>query len=158
MKTERYEIRWAAALAVLALTIFGLVGFGTPRTIAARTIVHASSPIGLVAGQRASLQWTNLSNRQVGYEMFFLDADGSVRKVSRGLLLPARSIALELGYSELGSRELRAHTRAVLRIIGATANALPALEVFDEATSKTSYGLLLPAVEFDPQPDPPGQH
>jgi hypothetical protein len=144
-------------LALSALLITAVISVDLTPTSAARTTVHASSPIGLVAGQRASLQWTNLSNRQVGYEMFFLDADGSVRKVSRGLLLPARSIALELGYSELGSRELRAHTRAVLRIIGATTNALPALEVFDEATSKTSYGLLLPAVEFDPQPEPPGQ-
>jgi hypothetical protein len=139
------------------LAIVAVTSVTTRQASAARTSVHASSPVGLAPGQRASLQWTNLSNRQVAYEMFFLDGDGSVKKVSRGLLLPARSVALELGYDELGSRTLRTHTRAVLRVIGAAAHP-PTLEVFDEATGKTSFGLLLPAVnDFDPQPDPPGQ-
>ena len=158
MNLAKIRTRLAASLAMLALMFVAVAGFSAMRANAARTTVHASSPVGLVAGQRASFHWTNLSNRQVGYEMFFLDADGSVKKVSRGLLLPARSIALELSYGELERREMRAHTRAVLRVFGATTNPLPALEVFDEVTGRTSFGLLLPAVVgFDPQPEPPGQ-
>lgn len=158
MNSAKIRTRLAALLAMLALTIVAVAGFGAMRANAARTTVHASSPVGLAAGQRASFHWTNLSNRQVGYEMFFLDADGRVLKVSRGLLLPARSIALELAYNELGSRDLREHTRAVLRVTGATTNPIPSIEIFDEVTGRTSFGLLLPAVVgFDPQPEPPGQ-
>mgnify|MGYP001278400884 CR=1 FL=1 len=158
MNRAKLRIRLAASLAMLALALVAVIGFGAMRANAARNTVHASSPVGLAAGQRASLQWTNLGDRQVGYEMFFLDADGRVLKVSRGLLLPARSIALELAYSELGRRTMRGHTRAVLRVIGATTTPLPTIEVFDEQTGRTSFGLLLPAiVGFDPQPDPPSQ-
>ena len=88
--------------------------------------------------------------------MQFLDEDGNVLKTERVSVAPKHSFGLLLPASEIGGNPLRSQVRAVVRMRGSRTNRLIGnVEIYDPVTGGTSFGLLLPASDFDPQPEPP---
>lgn len=118
---------------------------------------HPSASFGITAGQVARLNVVNTDARERRvFVMKFLDVNGNVLKTERATVEPKHTFGLLLPASEIGRDELRSQIRAVVFMLGRRSNRLlGSVEVFDEATSKTSFGLLLPASDFDPQPEPP---
>lgn len=118
---------------------------------------HPSAPFGIAAGQVARLNVVNADARERKlFVMQFLDEQGNILKTARATVEPKHSFGLLLPAREIGRDEIRSQIRAVVMMQGSRTNRLiGSVEVFDEATSKTSFGLLLPASDFDPQPEPP---
>ena len=122
---------------------------------------YSSGLFGLAVGEAASFHYVNLHRRQTEVELYFLDSDGKVLKQKQGLLLPYKALTLDLSFRELGSDGMRKLIRVHVRA-GTPPDPIKgvaSVDVSDEATGRTSFGLLLPAVArcFDPQPDPPSQ-
>lgn len=119
--------------------------------------VHPSASFGIVRGQVARLNVVNTDVREVReFVTEFLDDDGNVLKTERVSLAPKHSFGLLLPASEIVGTELRSQVRSVVRMRGSRSNRLTgSVEVYDEVTGRTSFGLLLPASDFDPQPEPP---
>lgn len=144
-----------AAFAVVAS--FALWNFARTSEAVINFTHHPSASFGIVAGQTARLNVVNADARE--RKMFvlrFLDETGSVLKTARVTVDPKHSFGLLLPASEAGRDTVRAQIHAEVFMQGDRSNRLPgSVEVFDEATGKTSFGLLLPASDFDPQPEPP---
>ena len=151
--------RIALALALVAgLTALALNGRAQGERQNARMSFHWSGLVGISTGETASINFVNLDRRGVVARLFFFDEDGRVLKSEEHRVGAGHSAVLLLPYSELPGRAGRAHVRALVRLSD-PARGLSTLEVFDEATGRTSFGLLLPynVGGFDPQPDPPSQ-
>lgn len=118
---------------------------------------HPSAPFGVAQGQIARLSVVNTDARAERlFVMQFLDEDGNVLKTSRMTVAPKHSFGLLLPASEIGRDELRSQVHAVVWMQGSRLNRLTGnVEIYDQVTGRTSFGLLLPASDFDPQPDPP---
>lgn len=89
----------------------------------------------------------------------FTDGAGQTLKADTVRVAAGGSAVLILPYRELGSRTGgREQIATMVRVDRPGGERIVTLEIFDEATGWTSFGLLLPAVRgFDPQPDPPSQ-
>jgi hypothetical protein len=127
-----------------------------------RLSFHWSGLVGISAGETASINFVNLERNEASVRLVFFDEEGRILKSVRQRVGAGRSAVLILPYSELGGRSGRAHLRTMVRIVDSDAGrpepgGLSTLEVFDDATGRTSFGLLLPANirGFDPQPEPP---
>lgn len=118
---------------------------------------HPSASFGIAAGQTARLNVVNADARERKiFVLRFLNENGSVLKTERVTVEPKHSFGLLLPASEIGRGTARAQIRAEVLMQGDRSNRLPgSVEVFDEVTGRTSFGLLLPASDFDPQPEPP---
>lgn len=118
---------------------------------------HPSASFGLASGQTARLNVVNPDSREpLTVRMQFLDENGNILKTVRTTVAPRQSFGLLLPYIEASRGENRTQIRAVVRMRNADNERLIGnVEVFDDATGRTSFGLLLPAKGFDPQPDPP---
>jgi hypothetical protein len=152
-----------------------LVLVAIPLSLAAQSIVDGtfrlSGLIGLSRGQAASLNVTNSSREVKEVHFFFIDIDGRLLKSSSGRVLPGRSMGVVLSHSEIRDPvdpTGRVQVRAAVRFSDPPNPdsdppqpdsdppqpdsdtpgelVISSLEVFDEATGKTSFGLLLPAV------------
>lgn len=155
MKTKLTKI--ALSISILALT--ALILWNLPRVSEAGSAFtdHPSASFGLTAGQAARLSVINPDARgRKTVEMQFVDEAGNVLKTVRATIEPKQTFGLLLPYSEIGRADARVQVRATVRLRGRETNRLlGGVEVYDEATGKTSFGLLLPASDFDPQPEPP---
>jgi hypothetical protein len=118
---------------------------------------HPSAPFGITQGQVARLNVVNTDARDARlFDMRFLDEDGNVLKTMRVNVPAKHSFGLLLPASEIGRNEQRSQVRAVVRMRGSRSNRLLGnVEIYDQVTGATSFGLLLPASDFDPQPEPP---
>ncbi len=114
-----------------------------------------SGLIGLVRGQAASLSITNSTRDVQEAQFFFLDMDGNLLKTSSARIMPGQSMGLTMSRSEVRDPSLRVQVRGVVRLADPPNPdadppqpdlVLSSLEVFDESTGKTSFGLLVPAV------------
>lgn len=154
-----------AALAKLglSLTVFAvLTGFALwnsvrPSEAGLNFTEHPSASFGVAAGQSARLNVVNPDGQERKIVVLrFLDETGNVLKTARAVVEPKHSFGLLLPASEIGRGALRTQIRAEVLMQGDRSNRLLAnVEVFDEVTGRTSFGLLLPASDFDPQPEPP---
>jgi hypothetical protein len=118
---------------------------------------HPSASFGLTPGQAARLSVVNPDARRgKTVEVQFVDEAGNVLKTTRATIEPKQTFGMLLPYGEIGRAEARVQVRATVRLRGPASNRLlGGVEVYDEATGKTSFGLLLPASDFDPQSEPP---
>jgi hypothetical protein len=142
-----------------------LVLVAIPLFLAAQSIgdgyFRLSGLIGLSRGQAASLNVTNSSREVKEVHFFFIDIDGRLLKSSSARVLPGRSMGLVLSHSEVRDPTERVQVRGAVRFSDPpnpdadppepdadppSELVISSLEVFDEATGKTSFGLLLPAV------------
>lgn len=148
----------AFAMTMCALTAIGFfehfAGVGSANPNFAD---HPSAAFGIAGGQAAILTVVNTdASETLTVRMQFLDENGSVLKTERAIIEPRHSFGLLLPYREISRGENRMPIRAVVRAQKSRNEQLiGSVEVYDEATGKTSFGLLLPAKGFDPQPDPP---
>lgn len=159
LKTQKTKlIKFGLILAVFA----SAAGFATWHLVAtseanSHFTDHPSAPFGIAQGQVARLNVVNTDARRGQlFVVQFIDEDGNVLRTVRASVAPKHSFGLLLPASEIGRGEIRSQIRAHVRMQGSRQNRLLAnVEVYDEATSRTSFGLLLPASDFDPQPEPP---
>lgn len=155
MKINLTKITLGISISALAALIF----WALPRVSEAGAgfTEHPSASFGLANGQVARLNVVNHDPRERKVVvMQFLDEAGNVLKTTRAAIEPKQSFGLLLPASEIGRTEARVQVRAIVRLRGSASNRLlGGVEVYDEATGRTSFGLLLPASDFDPQPEPP---
>ena len=134
--------------------------FTAAQSIEDGTFFRMSSLIGLSKGESASLNVTNSSRAIIAIRFYFIDAEGRLLKSSSARVMPGQSLSLMLPYSELRDATGRVQVRGVVRADPPGESDPPSesdppceadlvqssLEVYDEATGKTSFGLLLPAI------------
>jgi hypothetical protein len=159
MKSRFAYAKPLALLIAASAVIFAIASYAKTDERQRRASFHWSGLFGIAMGETANLNYTNGDRDPAEVVMMFLDTSGGVIKSSRARVAPGHSFGLLLPYSETNSRAGRVQVRALVRFARPSDSALSisSVEVFDDATGRTSFGLLLPAVGFDPQPDPPGQ-
>jgi len=108
---------------------------------------HPSASFGIAAGQTARLNVVNPDARERKIVVLrFLDENGNLLKTARAVVEPKHSFGLLLPASETGRGGLRVQLRAEVLMQGDRSNRLLGnVEIFDEVTGRTSFGLLLPA-------------
>ncbi|HJQ22559.1 MAG TPA: hypothetical protein VKA60_01500 [Blastocatellia bacterium] len=155
MSAFRLSVKWIAACLMLAAIPLITVAQTTPLAGTSDTF-YCSGLIGLSKDQTASISYTNMDREVKDVRFYFFDADGSLLKSSSARVSPGQSLGLELSY-----RELRIPEGGLARIRGTVRLTTPpepdatppepdlgmsSLNIFDEATSRVTFGLLLPAV------------
>ena len=168
MKSRSLSVRLIAVCLVLVAIPLSLAA----QSIDDGTF-RLSGLIGISRGQAASLNVTNSSREVKEVRFFFLDVNGRLLKSSSGRVLPGQSMSMVLSRAEVrdpvGDPNGRVQVRGLVRFSTPpepdadppSPDAEPpqpdvdppspdlvisSLEVFDEASGKTSFGLLLPAV------------
>jgi hypothetical protein len=131
--------------------------------------------IGIAAGQSARVNALNAARldpagtRTCGVILQFQDSQGQVLTQSTVSLAPGKSASLDLSYDSLKATDLRVQIRAVLiygysgganpppGVLNRTAcdNLVPSLEVYDNASGRTS--LILTDAKVLPPPITPAQ-
>ncbi len=156
MKTPKSYVKVIATTVALSLIAIVFTAYGRNDEANERASFHWSGLFGLTNGEAASLNYTNLSRRPAEARLSFYDANGNLLKQSTARLESGQSAVLILPYIDLG-RVGRVQIRGSVRLSTPPepVRGVGAVEVFDTASGKTSFGLLLPAAErgFDPQPD-----
>ena len=124
-------------------------------------IFAMSGLIGLSRGDAASLNFTNADRQLRVVRLYFLDTNGKPVKSSMERVSPGQSVRLVLSRDEIGDPgENRVPVRGVVVLSDPPSESDPpgettppdpdlvisSLEVFDAATGRTSFGLLLPAI------------
>jgi hypothetical protein len=153
-------MRSRALTAVAACVVAGAIvasAAAPTRAIAASSgcTLKATSLFGLARGEGMSLNFTNVGREVLVAALLFLDRDGHPMKASRARVGPGESMSLGLSYGEVvAPAGVRPQTRAVVAAQSPDADAdtpselgVASLEVFDEGTGKSAYGLLLPAIQ-----------
>ena len=156
---SRVPAAFAACVTVAAILVSAVA---PSRAVAdASGTLQATSLIGLARGEAASLNFTNVSREVVQAALVFLDRDGRRLKASRARVSPGQSLSLGLSFGEVATpRDVRVQIRVIVLAQPPDPDAQPpdpdadpptermlaSLEVFDERTGKSAYGLLLPAV------------
>lgn len=155
-------------LIATALTIVALAAILAPwnaRRVDALAEDHNQFVAGLTSGQTARLNVLNSGAAQgIIIDWKFFDSLGRVLAQSpeRQLIPPGQMMAFDLNADELNvmrDRFGRIQVRAVVVALGGpdTKNLHASLEVFDNATGKTTVFIPAAVVKgFNPQPDPPG--
>lgn len=152
MRSLRSSIKMIAACLVLA----AIPSLTAAQSTEIPDTFCVSGLIGLSRGQAVSLNFTNNAREVTVAHFYFLDTEGRLLKSSSVRVLPGQSLGLELSYRELrGASPGRAQIRGVVRLTEPPepdADPLSPdlvrsnLEIYDEATGKTAFGLLLPAI------------
>jgi hypothetical protein len=159
MKSRSLFLKFfAACLALVATPIFT----AAQTTELGSPLYCMSGLIGLNRTQAATLNFTNVDRQLRVAHLYFLDADGASLKSSTERVMPGQSVNLMLSYSEVAGRgyDGRVQLRGVIVLADPPGESDPpgevtppdpdlsisSLEVLDEATGKTSFGLLVPAV------------
>jgi hypothetical protein len=127
---------------------------GGATALASGCKVTATSLVGLARGEAMSLNFTNVGREVLVAALLFLDRDGHPVKASRARVGPGESLSLGLSYGEVADPAgIRPQTRVVVIAQPPDPEAdrpselgVASLEVFDEGTGKSAYGLLLPAI------------
>ena len=150
-------VKYGSGLVMLMAAFFLFRHFDGASEASQNFTDHPTASFGIAAGQVARLNVVNTNARERKiFVINFLDEDGNLLKTARATVEPKHSFGLLLPYSELERGELRTQVRAVVRMQGSRSNRLlGGVEIYDQATGRTSFGLLLPASDFDPQPEPP---
>lgn len=125
------------------------------------------SPIGITFGQTARLNVLN-SGEEKGLVINWKFLDSAGRVLARGpephLIPPGQFRSFDVNGDELNAlrdRFGRIQILAVVRALGGpdTKNLHTSLEVFDNATGKTTAFVSTAVIKgFNPRPDPPGVH
>jgi len=162
MSAFRLSVKWIAACLMLVAVPLITVAQTAPPAGASDTF-YCSGLVGLSKDQTASISYTNMSREVKDVRFYFFDADGSLLKSSSGRVSPGQSLSSELSYRELRIAEAgAARVRGTVRLTTPpepdadppSPDANPpqpdlgasSLYVFDEVTSKVTFGLLLPAI------------
>jgi hypothetical protein len=112
--------------------------------------------MGINRIEAMSLNFINVSDEVLVATLLFQDRDGRPVKTSRAPVGPGESLSLGLSYGEVAALAgVRPQTRVVVLAQPPAPEADPSselgvasLEVFDERTGKSAYGLLLPAIRI----------
>jgi hypothetical protein len=140
----------AASFAVLAIPAFA----------AAQTtevnVYLMSKLLNFTRGQAVSLNFTNVDRVERDARLYFIDANGHTLKTSAVRVVPGQSASLSILFTEVPRTS---QTRVGVRGVVVLADppdpdadppqpdlSLANLEIYDVQTSKTTFGLLLPAV------------
>ncbi len=143
----------ATCLALVAIPIFAVAQIRDDEVFHPDLMLSALT--GISRGEVASLNVTNSSLEVKAVQFFFIDINGRLLKSSSARVLPGQSMSLALSHSELRDSALRVQVRGAIRLTDPpNPDADPpqpdlvssSLEIYDEATGKTSFGLLLPAI------------
>src|SRR5262245_11771404 len=148
---------------ITAATIW--FALGVRRTQAIQDSEDFPSPIGITFGQTARLNVLNSGeNRGIIIDYRFLDSQGRTlaKSPERQLIPPTQMRSFDLNADDLNAprdRFGRIQILAVVSTLGGpdTKNLHASLEVFDNATGKTTAIFPTETIRgFNPQPDPPG--
>jgi hypothetical protein len=159
MKSVKFLLRMIAACLVigavstLAIAQKPIEPSATGGAGAGR-FIGMSAAIGLARGEAVSLNFTNVARYTVQVQLNFLDANGRILKSSTEAVSPSESVALNFSATEItDGTAFRTHVRGVVVINFSDTEradpqlAISALEVFEEATGKTSFALILPFIQ-----------
>ncbi len=142
-------------LIATCLVLVAIPVFVAAQSMEDGTFFRLSSLVGLSRGESASLNVTNSSLEVKEIHFYFIDADGRLLKSSSARVLPGQSLSFMLSHSELRDPAGRIQLRGAVRFTDPLEPdtdppnpdlVMSSLEIYDEATGKTSFGLLLPAV------------
>jgi hypothetical protein len=148
-----FKIIIATCLVLVAIPIFAAAQSTGDEVF--HPDLRLSGLTGISRGQAASLNVTNSSREVKEVQFFFIDRNGQLLKSSSARILSGQSLSLTLSHSELRDLAGRVQIRGAVRLADPpNPDADPPnpdlvisnLEIYDEATGKTSFGLLLPAV------------
>lgn len=120
-----------------------------------RSVYLMSGLANFTKGQAVSLDFTNVDRVPRDIKMFILDANGDTLKSVTWRVNSGQSVSLSFMFGDLGRiNTQRMGVRGVVIVQPTEPDANPPqpdfslanLEIYDVATGKTTYGLLLPAV------------
>jgi hypothetical protein len=158
MRLRRLSLTAFAACLVAAAIVLCAAPL-TTAVAAVDAFIHfmPTSLIGVAPGDAVGLNFTSVANRAVVAELNFLDRNGRLLKTSGPTRVdPGQSLSLNFSLREDLSDPPT--ERFLIRVIIAVTPAvqtgppldaalmLGSLEVFDEATGRSAFGLLMPAV------------
>lgn len=148
MNSQHASIKTMATTIALSVALLIITAQASMAQVNPRLAINYSGIIAIAPGESASLNVTNLDSELTVARLVFVDAEGNELKSMMARVAGGRSAMLTLNYSELGDRTGRAHIAAVLvRPSQEAEKQLTSIvEVFDNNSGKTSFGLLLPAV------------
>jgi hypothetical protein len=168
MKTAKTTTKlFATAIALItAAAIWAVLGARQTRAIqGSEEFLPYIETIGIASGQTARLNALNSAeNRGFIIDWRFLDTQGRILAQSREpqLIPPGQMRSFDLNADEVNAtRDTfgRVGVIAIIRTLGGpdTKNLHTSLEVFDNATGKTTVFVPPTLIKgFNPQPDPPG--
>lgn len=147
MKSRSFSIKIPAICLLLVATSVVAVAQSSVEE-GTQPDLRLSALAGLSEGQAASLNVINSSREAREMQLVFIDTGGRLLKSSVARLLPGQSMSLLLSHSELRGHGGRLQIRGAVRLVDPPEPDLVIsnLEIFDEVTGRTSFGLLLPAV------------
>jgi hypothetical protein len=143
----------ATCLVLVAMPIFAAAQSTGDEVF--QSDLRLSGLTGISRGQAASLNVTNSSREVKEVQFFFIDLNGRLLKSSSARIVPGQSMSLMLSHSELRDPAGRLQIRGAVRLADPPSPdvdppqpdlVISNLEIIDEATGRTSFGLLLPAV------------
>jgi len=111
--------------------------------------------LNFTKGQAVSLNFTNVDRVTREAKLYFLDVNGNTLKTASARVLPGQTVALSFSFTEVTrTSQTRVGVRGVVVISDPPGEVEPPepdlslanLEIYDVQTSKTTFGLLLPAV------------
>jgi hypothetical protein len=154
MRLRRVSLTAFAAWVVAAVIV--LCAAPPPTAIAATFgTLQASSLIGVAPGEAVSLNFSNVADRVVVAELNFLDRTGQPLKRSSDRVSPGQSLSLNFSLEDLADPPTeRFQIRVIIAVIPTDQAGPPldpglmlgSLEVFDEESGRSAFGLLLPAI------------
>ena len=167
MKSSKLILKMIAiCFAVVAIPVLTSAQSVVPPT----PIYSMSGLVGITRGETVGIHFTNVGRYTRSVRLYFLDAEGRILKSSAERVMPGKSVNIYMSYAEVGKGYDRVLVRAVARFGDPPSEGDPpgesdppaeadppgadtavcAVEAFNEATGKTSFSLLVPAVR-DPQ-------
>jgi hypothetical protein len=158
MRQRRVSLTAFAACLVVAAIVLCTA---PPRTAIAATFgtLQATSLIGVAPGEAVALNFTTLGDRVVVAELNFLDSNGRLLKTSGPTRVsPGQSLSLNFAHREAPAGHPpseRFRIRVIIAVIPTDQVGPPlepshmqgSLEVFNEVTGQSAFGLLLPCVK-----------
>ena len=143
----------------LVLASIGLLAI--PAIAAAQTtqlpnLHYMSDLLNFTRGQAVTLNFTNVDREPRNVSLNFVDANGNLLKTAGGRVLPGQTVSISFSFTELPrTSSVRVGIRAVAVIVDPPSPdtdppspdlGLAQMELVDVQSSKTQFGLLLPAV------------
>jgi hypothetical protein len=143
-------------LIIASIFLAAVPAIVSAQTTETRQICHLmSSLVNLSKGQAVSLNFTNVDRIPREVKLYILDANGDSLKSASWRVVPGQSVSLNFAFGELGRAPQRVGVRGVVMLseppqpdayLPQPDLLLGNLEVYDIATGKMTFGLLLPAV------------
>lgn len=164
MKSSKTTTKLFATVMTVIIAVGIWFALGARRAQAIQDSEDFPSPFGISFGQTARLSVLNSGERGIIIDWRFLDGQGHTLARAAGpqTIPPNQMRSFDLNADDLGAvrdRFGRIQVLAVVRALGGpdTKNLHTSLEVFDNATGKTTIFIPSPLIKgFNPQPDPPG--